>query len=119
MSSSKYDFNNIAQKAPATGFNGTGMSRAGRIGTSQQGGTARPITSNKGAGFGMTNKFGSTAERFATTQKPKPDEQQMDPELRIKKFELEINTLIDESAVISEEGDQRTSLQKAKDASVK
>lgn len=63
---SQYDFNSVNNRPPVTGFKGTGMSRAGRIGTSLQSGTARPITSNKGAGFGITNKFGSTAERFAT-----------------------------------------------------
>jgi hypothetical protein len=115
---SQYDFKNINQKPPPTGYKGTGMSRAGRLGTSQ-GGVARPITSNKGAGFGMTNKFGSTAERFSTANKKKPEEQAMDPELRVKKYELEINTLVDESAVLDEEGDLRNALQKAKDASSK
>ena len=117
--SNQYDFNNINNKPPPTGYKGTGMSRAGRLGTSSQGGIARPITSNKGAGFGMTNKFGSTAERFTTANKKKQEEQPMDPELRIKKYELEINTLVDESAVLNEEGDQRNALQKAKDASSK
>lgn len=117
--SSQYDFNNINSRPPPTGYKGTGMSRAGRLGTSQ-GGIARPITSNKGAGFGMTHKFGSTAERFTSTNAQKKQEEQiMDPELKIKKYELEINTLVDESAVLYEEGNLREALQKAKDGSAK
>jgi intraflagellar transport protein 88 len=108
-STSQYDFNKAAKKPPPTGQ--VGFSRAGRLGT---GAENRPITSNKGAGFGRTNNFGSTADRFASKQKK--EEKPMDPEMKIRRYEQEINQLIDESAILTEEGNLTQALQKAKEA---
>lgn len=112
--SSQYDFNKAAKKPPPTGYQ-AGMSRAGRLGTMSRAGENRPITSNKGAGFGSTrNNFGTTAERFANKQKK--EEKPMDPEMKIKKYELEINQLIDESAIMAVNKELREALQKGKEA---
>lgn len=40
----------------------------------------------------------------------------MDPEQRINKYKIEINTLVDESAILASEDNLRDALQKGKDA---
>jgi hypothetical protein len=69
--------------------------------TAARGGEMRPITSNASAGFQRTNNLGSTAEKF--NQMLAREERPMTPKSRLNKYELEINTLIDESAVLASE----------------
>ena len=115
---SQYNFDKAAKQPPPTGSRGGGFSRAGRIGTMTNTGEYRPITSNQGAGFkDGGNSFGSTADRFNQTQKV--EEQRMDPEEKIRKYEIEINNLVDESAVLASEGEIRDALQKGKEAQSK
>ena len=114
--SSQYDFNKAAKMPPPTGYK-PGMSKAGgRLGTMSRAGENRPITSNKGAGFGTKTNFRSTSERFAAANKIKEEERPLDPETKIKRYELEINQLIDESAILCSENNFRDALQKGKDA---
>ena len=72
----------------------------------------RPITSNASAGFQKSSNLGTTAERFAQ----KVEERPMEPKTKIRKYELEINNLIDESCILASEGKLPEALQKSKDA---
>ena len=105
----------------ATGMytaSGNNPSTAARRGmTAIKGGEMRPITSNASAGFQRTNNLGSTAEKF--NQMLAREERPMTPKARLAKYELEINALIDESAVLASEKKLTEALDKAKEAVTK
>jgi len=56
-------------------------------------------------------------DRFA--EKEKDDDKILSPEARLKKYEIEINLLINESACLAEDGELRDALLKAKEAVAK
>merc|ERR1712183_423716 len=103
--SAQFDFSKAVQRPPPTSkgvnkdVNPPG-SKGGRLGTMSRQNENRPITSNKSAGFGneTKTKFGTTANKFRDLEK-KEGEKQMEPEKKNKKYEKEIDGLIDESAI--------------------
>lgn len=119
----QFDFSKAAQKPPPTSKGPVenpfaAPSRGGRLGTVSRQFENRPITSNKSAGFGNATKqgFNSTANKFNQLEKDKEKEKTMEPEKKIKKFEKEIDKLIDETNLSVFEGDMQLGLTKAKEA---
>lgn len=110
---SNYNFQNSAVQPPPTGSLNRGTTAFKNAGA----GDFRPITSNTAAGFKKTNNLGSTAEKFSQMQKK--EEKPMDPKMRMQKYELEINNLIDESCLLCAEKKFTEALQKSKDAMAK
>lgn len=110
---SNYNFQNSAVQPPPTGSLNRGTTAFKNAGA----GDFRPITSNTAAGFKKTNNLGSTAEKFSQMQKK--EEKPMDPKMRMQKYELEINNLIDESCLLCAEKKFTEALQKGKDAMAK
>ena len=122
--SAQFDFSKAVQKPPPTskgivgqGNNAPPGSRGGRLGTMSRQNENRPITSNKSAGFGneTKTKFGTTANKFGSI-KEGDKEKQMEPEKKNKKYEKEIDGLIDESAILAADDNLQEALVKAKEA---
>jgi intraflagellar transport protein 88 len=105
----------------ATPANQVPGTRGGRLGTMQRQNEHRPITSNKSAGFGNTKQgFNSTLNKFGTsTTKDGEKDKPMEPEKKNKKYEKEIDALIDESAIMATDGKIQEGLVKAKEAFTK
>lgn len=121
----KYNFSNVNTNISSR----MGLTSKGNnpIGSNTKNINIRPITSNNGAKFGQTGMgFNTnTKDLLRETQtkmlsKDKENKNLEDPEKKIKKYELEINNLIDESNdLLYCDNKKVEALQKSKDAVTK
>jgi len=89
--------------------------------------TARPMTSNRAAGYTAASKgakngvFDPLNQGEGGGPKTKPLEKKLElsPEEKLREFEKEIHRLVEESAITREQGNLREALEKAKEAGKK
>lgn len=115
---SPYDFGTLTQSTnpPTTGYGQPkpGTRQGTSIGTAMKKGESRPMTSIQKA------NFGATGDNFRkTTTKLEQKKVDATPDEQYKKFEREINKLIEESALASVKGNRSEALEKAKEAANK
>eukprot|EP00746_Dinoflagellata_sp_MGD_P165498 gnl/MRDRNA2_/MRDRNA2_94806_c0_seq1.p1 gnl/MRDRNA2_/MRDRNA2_94806_c0~~gnl/MRDRNA2_/MRDRNA2_94806_c0_seq1.p1 ORF type:complete len:835 (+),score=212.77 gnl/MRDRNA2_/MRDRNA2_94806_c0_seq1:95-2599(+) len=131
---SQYNFNHVSNKPPPSAYmqqTGGGMLRSAKPG-SRAGGTgretARPMTSNKGAGYTAAPKTGGNAlfdplkQGEGGARGPAPPLQakiDLTPEEKLRKMEKEIHGLVEQSAILRDEGDFKGALEKGKEAGVR
>merc|ERR1719502_1067103 len=117
------------QRTAAVGGRMSAMpgSRSG-LGGARNTETARPMTSNRAAGYTGASKGGKNGVfdplnqgDAAAQSKTKPLEKKLElsPEEKLREFEKEIHRLVEESAITREQGNLREALEKAKEAGKK
>merc|ERR1719498_1619781 len=117
------------QRTAAVGGRMSAMpgSRSG-LGGARNTETARPMTSNRAAGYTGASKGGKNGVfdplnqgDAAAQNKTKPLEKKLElsPEEKLREFEKEIHRLVEESAITREQGNLREALEKAKEAGKK
>mmetsp|Transcript_21253 Transcript_21253/g.51375 ORF Transcript_21253/g.51375 Transcript_21253/m.51375 type:complete len:811 (+) Transcript_21253:136-2568(+) len=134
---SQYDFNHVTQQAPPSAYmraGGAGASRmagapASRGGFGRNIETARPVTSNRAAGYtaaptrgggGQFDPFNQGGEDPVVSTAPAlAKNPELSPEDKLRNLEKEIHKLVEESAVTREAGDIPNALEKAKEAAKK
>mmetsp|Transcript_13666 Transcript_13666/g.36798 ORF Transcript_13666/g.36798 Transcript_13666/m.36798 type:complete len:844 (-) Transcript_13666:172-2703(-) len=147
LNDSQYDFNHVQQQPPPSaymqrtaavtgaipgsrgGFGGGGRMSAmpasrGGFGASRATETARPMTSNRGAGYTAANKQGKMFDPMnqgdrGGPAKPLEKKTELSPEEKLREMEKEIHRLVEESACTREQGNLREALEKAKEAGKK
>jgi len=137
MNESQYDFNHVQNHPPQSaymqktaGFGGGGRmsampaSRGGFGGRNTE--TARPMTSNRAAGYTAANKNGNKVfdplnqgDSSRGTAKPLEKKIELSPEEKLRQMEKEIHRLVEESAITREQGNLREALEKGKEAGKK
>lgn len=143
MSDSQYDFGHVQCQPPPSAYmqrtaQAGGISRMSAIPQSRGGfgGTrtaaggdaARPMTSNRSAGYTSAPK--KTAGKSAVFDpmgqgnnlpgaKPLERKTELSPEEKMREIEKEIHRLVDQSAIMREKGQLRDALEKAKEAGKK
>lgn len=137
INDSQYEFNHVQSQPPPSAYTqrtaagnlgaGTRMSavpgsRGGGFSTTRNAETARPMTSNRGAGYTAGNKVGSKVfdpmNLGDSSSKAKPLERKVElsPEEKLREMEKEIHRLVEESAITRERGSPREALEKGKEA---
>mmetsp|Transcript_130040 Transcript_130040/g.243236 ORF Transcript_130040/g.243236 Transcript_130040/m.243236 type:complete len:842 (+) Transcript_130040:54-2579(+) len=135
MNESQYDFNHVTNHPPpsaymqkSAAFGGARMSampasRGGFGGRNAE--TARPMTSNRAAGYTAANKNGKVfdpmnqGENNRGPAKPLEKKTELSPEEKLREMEKEIHRLVEESAITREQGNLREALEKGKEAGKK
>lgn len=136
MNDSQYDFNHVQCQPPPSAY----MQRTAAVGGSRmsampasRGGfgtraaeTARPMTSNRAAGYTAANKQGKQGVFDPMNQgenrgpaKPLEKKTELSPEEKLREMEKEIHRLVEESAITREQGNLREALEKGKEAGKK
>jgi intraflagellar transport protein 88 len=133
---SQYDFNHVQSQPPPSAYmqrtaaGGGGVSRMSAVPQSRGGfggrqtETARPMTSNRAAGYTAANKAGKVFDPMnqgdrGGPAKPLEKKTELSPEERLREMEKEIHRLVEESAITREAGKLREALEKAKEAGKK
>jgi intraflagellar transport protein 88 len=135
MNSSQYDFGHVQSQPPPSAY----MQRTAAAGgggrmsamPSSRGGfgrnteTARPMTSNRAAGYTAANKNGNKlfdplnqGDGKGAMAKPL-EKAELSQEEKLREMEKEIHRLVEQSAITREEGNLREALEKAKEAGKK
>jgi len=142
INDSQYEFNHVqSQPPPSRYMQRTAAAGGGRMsampgsrsgfvtqsGARKQDDSARPMTSNRAAGYtaqpkGGANVFdplnqGEGAAR--NIAKPLEKKLELSPEEKLRELEKEIHRLIEESAITREQGNLREALEKGKEAGKK
>jgi len=146
MNDSQYDFNHVQCQPPPSAYmqrtaaggaggNGGGGGGGGRMSAMPQsrGGfgarnteTARPMTSNRAAGYtaaggkgpkGVFDPMGQGNDRGPA--KPLEKKTELSQEEKLREMEKEIHRLVEQSAMTREQGNLREALEKAKEAGKK
>jgi intraflagellar transport protein 88 len=143
MNDSQYDFGHVQHQPPPSAY----MQRTGQITTSgaapmsrggggrmsampqSRGGTrttetARPMTSNRAAGYTAAGKSGGKFDPLnqgdgKAAAKPLEKKADLSPEEKLREMEREIHRLVEESAATREQGNLREALERAKEAGKK
>lgn len=134
LNDSQYDFNHVQTQPPPSAY----MQRATAIGgrmsampASRSGfgtrntETARPMTSNRAAGYTAAGKNGNKfdpmnqGENIRAGAKPLEKKAELSPEEKLREMEREIHRLVEQSAIIREGGNLREALEKGKEAGKK
>jgi intraflagellar transport protein 88 len=136
LNDSQYDFNHVQSQPPPSAYmqrtaavggrmTAVPASRSGFGGRNAE--TARPMTSNRAAGYTAANKNGNKvfdplnqgegANRAVA--KPLEKKTEMSPEEKLREMEKEIHRLVEESAITREQGNLREALEKGKEAGKK
>jgi intraflagellar transport protein 88 len=132
---SQYDFNHVQCQPPPSAYMqrtaaAGGGSRMSAIPQSRGGfggrqtETARPMTSNRAAGYTAANKQGKVFDPMNQGEdrgraKPLEKKTELSPEERLREMEREIHRLVEESAITREQGKLREALEKGKEAGKK
>jgi len=133
---SQYEFNHVTQQPPPSSYMQRTAQGAGptarmsavpqsRGGFGGRGGTetARPMTSNRAAGYTAANKAGKVFDPMGQGDKgpakPLEKKAELSPEEKLREMEKEIHRLVEESAVTREQGNCREALEKGKEAGKK
>mmetsp|Transcript_132977 Transcript_132977/g.384527 ORF Transcript_132977/g.384527 Transcript_132977/m.384527 type:complete len:839 (-) Transcript_132977:46-2562(-) len=136
MSDAQYDFGHVQSQPPPSAYMQrtaqAGISRMsampqsrGGFGTRAGMDAARPMTSNRSAGYTSAPKTGSRqtfdpmGQGNAAGAKPLEKKTELSPEERMREIEKEIHKLVDQSAMLREKGQLREALEKAKEAGKK
>jgi intraflagellar transport protein 88 len=137
MNDSQYDFNHVQQQPPPSAYmqrTAAGNAGGARMSAMPQsrGGfgrpteTARPMTSNRAAGYtaaggkgpkGVFDPMGQGENRGPAKALEKKTE--LSQEEKLREMEKEIHRLVEESAITREQGNFREALEKAKEAGKK
>jgi intraflagellar transport protein 88 len=137
MNDSQYDFNHVQQQPPPSAYmqrTAAGNAGGARMSAMPQsrGGfgrpteTARPMTSNRAAGYtaaggkgpkGVFDPMGQGENRGPA--KPLEKKTELSQEEKLREMEKEIHRLVEESAITREQGNFREALEKAKEAGKK
>jgi len=138
MNDSQYDFNHVQSQPPPSAYmqrtaavGGGRMSAMpasrGGFGGNRNSETARPMTSNRAAGYTAATKGGNKvfdpmnqgdgANRAVA--KPLEKKTELSPEEKLREMEKEIHRLVEESAITREQGHLREALEKGKEAGKK
>jgi len=134
MNDSQYDFSQVQshpppsaymQRTAAAGGRASAMpqSRANGFGRNTE--TARPMTSNRAAGYTAAGKAGGGKvfdplnQGDKGTAKPLEKKTELSPEEKLREMEKEIHRLVEESAITRERGNLREALEKGKEAGKK
>jgi intraflagellar transport protein 88 len=133
---SQYEFSHVTQQPPPSSYmqrtaqGGGPTARAtavpqSRGGFGGRGGTdtARPMTSNRAAGYTAANKgnkvFDPMNQGDKGPAKPLEKKAELSPEEKLREMEKEIHRLVEQSAVTREQGNCREALEKGKEAGKK
>jgi intraflagellar transport protein 88 len=133
---SQYEFNHVTSQPPPSSYMqrtaqmGGGQSRMGAVPQSRGGfggrvgtETARPMTSNRAAGYTAANKgnkvFDPMGQGDKGPAKPLEKKAELSPEERLREMEKEIHRLVEVSAITREQGHCREALEKGKEAGKK
>jgi len=139
MPDSQYDFNHVSQQPPPSAYmrsNNVGSRMTsvpqsrGAFGRTAAAGaeTARPMTSNRAAGYtaagngrdkGNFDPLNQGSEVLGPTAPALAKKADLSPEEKLRELEVEIHRLVEESAISREAGDMGSALEKAKEASKK
>jgi len=135
MNDSQYDFNHVQSHPPPSAYmqrTAAGGGRASAMPQSRGGGfgrnteTARPMTSNRAAGYTAAGKQGAGKAMFDPLNqgdkgaaKPLEKKTELSPEEKLREMEKEIHRLVEESAITREHGNLREALEKGKEAGKK
>jgi len=134
---SQYDFNHVQSQPPPSAY----MQRTAAAGVSRMSGlpgsrggfgtrtteTARPMTSNRSAGYSSVPKTGNKAggvfdpmnQGSGSVAKPLEKKTELSAEEQLREMEKEIHRLVELSAMTREQGKIREALDKAKEAGKK
>mmetsp|Transcript_105595 Transcript_105595/g.340535 ORF Transcript_105595/g.340535 Transcript_105595/m.340535 type:complete len:827 (+) Transcript_105595:79-2559(+) len=134
MNDSQYDFNHVQCQPPPSAY----MQRTAAVGGSRmsampasRGGfgtrsteTARPMTSNRAAGYTAAPKKQGVFDPMnqgdtGGPAKPLEKKIELSPEEKLREMEKEIHRLVEESAITREQGNLREALEKGKEAGKK
>jgi len=134
---SQYDFNHVQSQPPPSAYMQRTAAAGGRMsampgsrsgfGGARNADTARPMTSNRAAGYtaqpkGGKNVFDPLNQGDAAARpnaKPLEKKLELSPEEKLRGFEKESHRLVEESAITREQGNLREALEKAKEAGKK
>lgn len=135
---SQYDFNHVQSQPPPSSYMQRTAAAGGKMSAmpgsrSGFGGprnteTARPMTSNRAAGYTAANAkanangvFDPLNQGDAASKMAKPLEKKIElsPEEKLRELEREIHRLVEESAITREAGNLREALEKGKEAGKK
>lgn len=138
MNDSQYDFNHVQCQPPPSAYmqrTAAGAGGGGRMSAmpASRGGfgtrateTARPMTSNRAAGYTAANKQNKQGVFDPLNQgegrgpaKPLEKKTELSPEEKLRELEKEIHRLVEESAITREQGNLREALEKGKEAGKK
>mmetsp|Transcript_19843 Transcript_19843/g.46131 ORF Transcript_19843/g.46131 Transcript_19843/m.46131 type:complete len:826 (+) Transcript_19843:62-2539(+) len=135
MSDSQYDFGHVQGQPPPSAYmarTGGGrsampQSQRGFGGSSRATETARPMTSNRAAGYTAAGKaakqgggsFDPMNQGQAGPTKPLEKKTELSPEEKLREMEKDIHRLVEESAITRQAGNVREALEKAKEAGKK
>lgn len=136
LSDAQYDFNHVQHQPPPSAYmqrnaavGGGRMSAMpqsrGGFGAARVTDTARPMTSNRAAGYSAVGKQGANKvfdplnQGNSAATKPLEKKTELSPEEKLREMEKEIHRLIEQSAITREQGNLREALEKAKEAGKK
>lgn len=135
MNDSQYDFGHVQSQPPPSAYMQRTAAMGGRMSAmpASRGGfgsrnvdTARPMTSNRAAGYTAANKNNgkmfdplNQGESGRGPAKPLEKKTELSPEEKLREMEKEIHRLVEESAITREQGNLREALEKAKEAGKK
>jgi len=139
MNDSQYEFNHVQSQPPPSAYmkktaaaggaaGGGRMSAmpASRGGFGRNAETARPMTSNRAAGYSAAPKGGGNVfdpmnqgEGAGRTVAKPLEKTELSPEEKLREMEKEIHRLVEESAITREAGNLREALEKGKEAGKK
>mmetsp|Transcript_18116 Transcript_18116/g.51656 ORF Transcript_18116/g.51656 Transcript_18116/m.51656 type:complete len:833 (+) Transcript_18116:95-2593(+) len=130
----QYDFGHVQQGPPPSAY----MQRTAALGASRmsampasRGGfgtrnseTARPMTSNRAAGYTAAPKakgglFDPLNQGDSKNSRPLEKKPELSPEEKLREMEKEIHRLVEQSAVMNEQGSYREALEMGKEAGKK
>mmetsp|Transcript_22507 Transcript_22507/g.49711 ORF Transcript_22507/g.49711 Transcript_22507/m.49711 type:complete len:830 (-) Transcript_22507:36-2525(-) len=134
---SQYDFGHVQQQPPPSAYmqrtaavggrmSSVPQTRSGMGGRSTNAEAARPMTSNRAAGYTAATKQ-SGGKVFdpmnqgdrGSAAKPLEKKTELSPEEKLREMEKEIHRLVEESAITREQGNLREALEKGKEAGKK